>query len=132
MLATAHGMIRSERTSEPTLSAPARNRLGHISDMTLRHQATKFVKARITKKNLPAVLDLLDRQKAERPFTREVGLVLLDRLAKVQHRTKSDLAREILRKRIAVERFRELRRHALPSAEAAGYLTDDDIFRDLS
>jgi predicted transcriptional regulator len=56
----------------------------------------------------------------------------LDRLAKVQHRTKSDLAREMLRKRIAVERFRELRRQALPLAEAAGYLTDDDIFRDIS
>lgn len=56
----------------------------------------------------------------------------LDQLAKSQHRTKSDLAREMLRKRIAVERFRELRRKALPLAEAAGYLSDDDIFRDIS
>ena len=45
----------------------------------------------------------------------------LDELAKVRHRTKSDLAREMLRKRIAVERFRELRRKALPLAEAAGW-----------
>ena len=56
----------------------------------------------------------------------------LDQLAKSQHRTKSDLAREMLRKRIAVERFRELRRKALPLAEAAGYLSDEDIFRELS
>lgn len=56
----------------------------------------------------------------------------LDELAKGQHRTKSDLAREMLRKRIAVERFRELRRKALPLAEAAGYVTDDDVFRDIS
>jgi predicted transcriptional regulator len=56
----------------------------------------------------------------------------LDQLAKIQHRTKSDLAREMLRKRIAVERFRELRRKALPLAEAAGYVTDEDIFRDIS
>ena len=56
----------------------------------------------------------------------------LDLLAKVQHRTKSDLAREMLRKYIAVERFRELRRKALPLAEAAGYVTDEDIFRDIS
>lgn len=56
----------------------------------------------------------------------------LDELAKVQHRTKSDLAREMLRQHIAVERFRKLRRKALPLAEAAGYVTDEDVFRDIS
>jgi len=56
----------------------------------------------------------------------------LDQLAKSQHRTKSDLAREMLRKRIAVERFRELRRRALPLAEAAGYVSDEDVFHDIS
>jgi predicted transcriptional regulator len=56
----------------------------------------------------------------------------LDELAKVQHRTKSDLSREMLRKHIAVERFRELRHKALPLAEAAGYVTDEDVFRDIS
>jgi predicted transcriptional regulator len=56
----------------------------------------------------------------------------LERLARTQHRTKSDLAREMLRKRVAVERFRELRRRALPFAEAAGYVSDEDIFRDVS
>ena len=56
----------------------------------------------------------------------------LDELAKVQHRTKSDLAREMLRKRIAVEQFRQLRRKALPLAEAAGYVSDDDVYRDVS
>ena len=55
----------------------------------------------------------------------------LEHLARIQHRTKSDLAREMLRKRVAVERFRELRRQALPLAEAAGYLTDEDTFRDI-
>ena len=56
----------------------------------------------------------------------------LDHLAKAQHRTKSDLAREMLRKHIAIEQFRELRRKALPLAEAAGYVTDEDVFRDIS
>jgi predicted transcriptional regulator len=56
----------------------------------------------------------------------------LEQLAKSQHRTKSDLAREMLRKSIAVERFRELRRKALPLAEAAGYVSDEDVFRDIS
>lgn len=56
----------------------------------------------------------------------------LEQLAEAQHRTKSDLAREMLRKRIAVERFRELRRKSLPLAEAAGYVIDEDIFREIS
>ena len=56
----------------------------------------------------------------------------LERIASTQHRTKSDLAREMLRKRVAVERFRELRRRALPLAEAAGYISDEDVFNDVS
>ena len=56
----------------------------------------------------------------------------LEKLARLQHRTKSDLVRDMLRKRIAVEKFRALRRQALPLAEAAGYLTDEDIFLDIS
>ena len=56
----------------------------------------------------------------------------LEQLAKAQHRTKSDLARDMLRKRIAVEQFRKLRRKALPLAEAAGYVSDEDIFREIS
>ena len=56
----------------------------------------------------------------------------LEELAQAQHRTKSDLARDMLRKRIAVERFRELRRKALPLAEAAGYVSDEDVFSEIS
>ena len=55
----------------------------------------------------------------------------LEALAHSQHRTKSELVRDMLRQRVAVERFRELRRRALPLAEAAGYLTDEDVFRDV-
>ena len=56
----------------------------------------------------------------------------LARLAKQTGRSKSDLAREALRRQLAVRRFRELRRQAVPYAEAAGYLTDEDVFRDVS
>lgn len=56
----------------------------------------------------------------------------LDALAKSQHRTKSDLVRDMLRKRVAVEQFRSLRKQALPFAEAAGVLTDEDVFRIVS
>ena len=56
----------------------------------------------------------------------------LTKLAKRTGRSKSNLAREALRKQLATQRFRELRRRAMPYAEAAGYLTDEDVFRDVS
>jgi predicted transcriptional regulator len=56
----------------------------------------------------------------------------LGRLAKAHRRTKSDLAREMLRKDIALMKFRQLRAKAIPYAEKAGYLTDEDVFRDVS
>jgi len=56
----------------------------------------------------------------------------LARLAKQTGRTKSEVAREALRRQLAVQRFRELRRQVMPYAEAAGYLTDEDVFRHVS
>ncbi len=53
-------------------------------------------------------------------------------LAEATHRTKSDLAREMLRRQIAIRRFQALRDQAVPYAEAAGYLADEDVFRDVS
>lgn len=56
----------------------------------------------------------------------------LSRLAKRAHRTKSDLAREMLREHVALARLDEVRRRLQPKAEAAGWLTDEDVFRDIS
>lgn len=56
----------------------------------------------------------------------------LKRLAARTRRTKSDLAREMLRKHLALAHLRELRGDLMPYVEAAGYLTDDDVFRDVS
>jgi predicted transcriptional regulator len=56
----------------------------------------------------------------------------LDRLAKTTGRSKSELAREALKRQIAVARFRELRLRTLPFAEAQGLLTDEDIFKAIS
>ena len=56
----------------------------------------------------------------------------LARLAKATHRSKSDLAREMLRRQLAARGFQALREQALPHAEAAGYITDEDVFRDVS
>ena len=56
----------------------------------------------------------------------------LDRLARTTGRSKSELAREALKRHLAVARFRELRRRTLPFAEAQGLLTDEEIFKVVS
>lgn len=56
----------------------------------------------------------------------------LTRLAKRTGRTKSEVAREALRRQLTIQSFRALRRAAIPHASAAGYLTDEDVFRDVS
>lgn len=56
----------------------------------------------------------------------------LERLARRTGRSKSDIARDALRRQVAITRFRELRAKVLPFAEAQGLLTDEDVFRALS
>jgi predicted transcriptional regulator len=56
----------------------------------------------------------------------------LDRLAAETGRTRSDLARDALRRQLAVLRFDQLRDTVLPFAEARGLLTDEDIFSLMS
>lgn len=56
----------------------------------------------------------------------------LDRLAKTTGRSKSELAREALKRQVAVARFHELRRQTLPFAEAQGLLTDEEVFKAIS
>jgi predicted transcriptional regulator len=56
----------------------------------------------------------------------------LTRLAEAAHRTKSDLVREMLRRQAALAAFEQARSLIVPAAEKAGYLTDEDVFRDLS
>jgi predicted transcriptional regulator len=41
----------------------------------------------------------------------------------------SDLMRKSIRRYVAIERFRSLRKRTLPFAEAQGFLTDEDVFR---
>jgi hypothetical protein len=40
--------------------------------------------------------------------------------------------RVALRRQLALDAFDDIRRRAMPFAEAAGYLTDEDVFRDVS
>lgn len=56
----------------------------------------------------------------------------LEQIAQARHSTKSQIVREMLKKHLALARFQALRAQAIPYAEAAGYLTDEDVFRDIS
>jgi metal-responsive CopG/Arc/MetJ family transcriptional regulator len=56
----------------------------------------------------------------------------LDRPCARTGRTRSDLARDALRRHLSLLRFERLRKKVLPLAELQGYLTDDDVFRDVS
>jgi predicted transcriptional regulator len=56
----------------------------------------------------------------------------LQKLSQEQNKPVSDIVRESIRRYVAVEKFRALRKQALPFAEAQGFLTDDDIFRAIS
>ena len=57
---------------------------------------------------------------------------MLDRLCKRTGQSRSDLVRQAVRREVSLQRFEDLRRRVLPFAEARGYLTDEDIFRDIS
>lgn len=56
----------------------------------------------------------------------------LGRIAKRTGRTKSEFARDALRRQLVIARFREVRAKILPFAEAQGLLTDEDVFREIS
>ena len=47
-------------------------------------------------------------------------------------RSRSDVVRDALRRQLALLQFEDIRRRVAPFAEAAGYLTDEDVFRDVS
>ena len=57
---------------------------------------------------------------------------LLEKLVEQTGRSRSELAREALRRQLTLVEFEQQRRLVLPFAEARGYLTDEDIFRDIS
>ena len=56
----------------------------------------------------------------------------LEKLSRAEQRAVSDIVRESIRRYVAIEKFRALRKKALPFAEAQGFLTDEDIFRAIS
>lgn len=56
----------------------------------------------------------------------------LEQLCLQTGRNRSEIVRDALRRQLSLLRFEHLRRRVLPFAEARGYLTDEDVFRDFS
>jgi len=57
---------------------------------------------------------------------------LLTAASSMSGRNRSDIAREALRRQLRVNSFDALRRKMMPFAESRGYLTDDDVFNEVS
>ena len=57
---------------------------------------------------------------------------ILKKVCRRSGRSRSDVVRDALRRQLAVREFEELRERVMPLAEARGYLTDEDVFRDIS
>lgn len=53
-------------------------------------------------------------------------------ISQEQRKPVSDLVRESIRRYVAIEKFRALRKKALPFAEAQGFITDEDVFKAIS
>jgi predicted transcriptional regulator len=56
----------------------------------------------------------------------------LARASRQSGRSRSEIAREALRRQLRLDHFERLRRKVMPFAEARGYLTDEDVFKDIS
>jgi predicted transcriptional regulator len=54
------------------------------------------------------------------------------RAAKRTGLSRSEIVREAVRRQLSLVQFQDLRRWIMPLAEARGYLTDEDVFRDIS
>lgn len=57
---------------------------------------------------------------------------LLSRASKQAGKSRSEVAREALRRQLRLVQFEALRKKAMPFAEARGYLTDEDVFSEIS
>jgi predicted transcriptional regulator len=57
---------------------------------------------------------------------------LLTTASKQSGKNRSVIAREALRRQLRLEQFEEIRKRVMPFAEARGYLTDEDVFSQIS
>jgi predicted transcriptional regulator len=57
---------------------------------------------------------------------------LLTKASNRSGKNRSVIAREALRRQLRLEQFEEIRKRVMPFAEARGYLTDEDVFSQIS
>ena len=57
---------------------------------------------------------------------------LLTKATKQSGKSRSEVAREALQRQLPLVQFESLRKKAMPFAEKRGYLTDEDVFREVS
>ncbi len=57
---------------------------------------------------------------------------LLYKASKRSGRNRSEIARNALRRQLRLEQFEEIRKRIMPFAEARGFLTDEDVFSQVS
>lgn len=57
--------------------------------------------------------------------------VKLDKLARESGRTRSEIVKEALRAYLWEERFRAFRAAVRPKAKKLGFVTDEDVFKDI-
>jgi predicted transcriptional regulator len=57
---------------------------------------------------------------------------LLAKAARQSGKNRSEIAREALSRQLRVSQFEALRRKIMPFAEARGYLSDEDVFQEVS
>lgn len=56
----------------------------------------------------------------------------LDRVCKRSGRSRSEIVRDALRRQLTLLEFEQARRQLMPFAETRGYLTDEDVYREIS
>lgn len=56
----------------------------------------------------------------------------LKKISREQKKPVSDVVRDSVRRYVAIEKFRALRKKVLPFAEAQGFVTDEDVFKAIS
>ena len=57
---------------------------------------------------------------------------MLNLVSRRAGRTRSEVVRDALKRQLSLAMFEQLREEVLPFAEARGYLTDEDVFQDVS
>jgi len=57
---------------------------------------------------------------------------LLSKASEQSGISRSELARQALRRQLRISQFEALRKRIVPFAEARGFLTDEDVFHEIS